>query len=152
MPSVEAVGNNLAEVDAYADLKVAVTGQYIGLVMKLTKSLVNVDRNTTIAALAAAEADFDGYAAFVKTVTPGPALIDPADRAEDWLVGPTFTPSGTTTPNQVYNAWIENGAGLLILAWNINGVAGIQMASPTDAYQATARHRVRYDATVEQVY
>lgn len=152
MPDTEGHGNNLAEADVFADLKVAVTGQYIGLVMKLGKAALTVDRNTTLAALAANEADFDGYAAFVKTVVPGPALIDTTDRAEDWLVGPTFAPTGAVTPNQIYYWWIENGAGLLVVAGEVGGPTGVQMASALDALQITVRHRVTYSCTAVAVY
>lgn len=144
----EAVSNVLAELVDCTNLKTAVTGLLVGCEMHLTKSLVPISRDTVLADLTAEEADYTGYAA--EAVTWSANTLDDTGRAE--LIGTAgeFRPTGSAVTNNVYNAWIENGAGDLILAWVIED-GPVPMGSTLDSYLATARLRPSLAGEVAEV-
>lgn len=148
MTDVEAFGNKLAELDAISDLLVAVTGQLIGTMCHLGKTNIVIDRTTTLAALEAQEADFDGYAA--EAVTWGVASQDSQGRAGVPGIVGEFRPTGSVTPNTVYNGWLKNGAGLLLLAWRVNGTTGKSMGSAIDFYIPTPFYRPSFAGEIDQ--
>lgn len=140
--------NILAEADAISDLKTAVTGILVGCEVHLGKSNITPDRDTDLATLTAGEADYDGYAP--EAVTFSVATLDDANRIETIGVVGEFRPTGSTTPNVIYYAWTQNGDGLLIAAWRIQG-APITMGSALDSYTPTVRLRPGFTGDVTEV-
>jgi hypothetical protein len=134
----EAFSGVEAELIAATNLKTAVTGVLVGCVMKLGKAPLSITRFTTIAELQANEADFTGYAS--EAVVWSANSVDDLGRVELLGVVGEFRPTGTTITNEISYAWVENGAGDKICAWQVED-GPVQMASALDSYQATPRLR-----------
>lgn len=96
------------DVAASAIASVAAIGALNAAHLHLFQSNVACNRNTTLAALLAAEATFAGYAAQVITwQTPSVA-----DAGEVEVIGtvPLFRPTNSTTPNSIWGLYITDSA------------------------------------------
>jgi len=134
-----AYSNVLAEIEITEDILIAVTGCLIGAEVHLGKEDLVPDRNTPLATLQAGEADYTGYVAGALTWL-APSISDDG-KAEVVSKLCDFTPNPLpATTNQIYYAWIENGAGILIAAWRV-GPPPAQMADATDHYGVVVRLR-----------
>lgn len=98
-------------------------------VVRLYKNTLTPSVLTALAALEAAEADYDGYAA--KTVAAWGEAFLGALGAAIQMPNQQFQPTGSTTPNLINGAWIETAGGVLVAI--IQFPATISMGSPTDA-------------------
>lgn len=99
----------------------AIRARYTTSLVKMTKALVPFTPFLTAADLALQECDFVGYAPVTFTAT-GLAYADSAGGISFDFQNAFFMATSSLTPNDVYNIWIENGAGDLQLY--------LQLASP----------------------
>lgn len=93
--------------------------------MHLFKSAFTPGPTTTLADLAAIEADFEGYAEST-IATWLAAFIDPAGGAT--IIAPTrqFACTGDATPNDIYGGWIETAVPGLVCVFTFSEPLPIQ--------------------------
>lgn len=113
---------------------VGATHLLAGLVHLFQNNLV-VDQNTLESALT--EADYDGYAA--EAITWHVASIDDTGTPELVSDQVIFRPTGTTTPNTVYGAYVKTAAGAYVAVGNTDGP--IPMNATTDELTLVLRWR-----------
>jgi len=144
----DAFSGQPAELVLATNAKTAVTGVTVGSVMKLGKAALSISEFTTIAELQANECDYGGYGSEAGVWSAN--SVDDLGRVELQGVVGEFRPTDSVTPNDVYYAWVENGAGDKLLAWECEG-APIPMNSVLDSYQATPRLRPKLEGSAVEV-
>lgn len=114
--------------------------------VKLTKSSVPINENTTQTELETAEADFTGYAAATITWNdPSVAADGTVEVVSDQI---EFRPTDDVTPNEIYDIWIaKNGAGELLFAAEFDG-APLPMGNSEDSLFLNIRFRPADDSMV----
>jgi len=91
--------------------KIFGSGQWTNPNFHLTKSNVVIDKNTTLADLLAAEADFDGYAPF----TVGYAAVGTIRSGICQICVDLVQATGDTHPNSIYNFFITDSSNTILL-------------------------------------
>lgn len=131
----------------HLDLQIAVLGTdttgtegYLkSMTVRLTKEDIDIQKDTPLADLVAAEADYDGYGA--ETVTFNAPSVADDGTVEVIGIIPEFRPTGSTTPNTVFNFFgVAVGDSSLALMGRFDG-EGIPMGETTDAIVLTLRYR-----------
>lgn len=127
---------------AVGTLVTAAGGTLNGAKLHLGQTNLTIDRNTDLATLVAQVATFDGYASKV-IVWTGPFLNESGQIEMVGMPAAAWSPSGTVTPNVIYNCWVTNaGASVLYLAGPLDG-APISMASALNYLTVVVRYNPR---------
>lgn len=120
-----------------------VAGFLDGCDLCLTKTEIDIEPDTTLAALDAEEADYSGYArqALVWGV---PSVSD--DGTVEVIAAPlTFRPTAATVGNQIYAVYIVDGGGTLLYFARQLDEAPVPMVSTLDVLILTIRYRPATD-------
>jgi hypothetical protein len=126
-----------------------VAGYLLGLKVDLTKSAVLVDGTAVKADFLAAIADYAGYAQGV--VTWGTPSVSDDGFVE--VIGnvPEFRPSGSGTPNDVWDAFFTEAVGAALLFCGQFDGPPLPMHGTTDAIQMVVRYRPADTSLVVQI-
>lgn len=108
-----------------------------------TKEIIDINEDTTLAELDAIEADYDGYAA--QTLVWGPPTVADDNTVEVVSVAQIYTPTGATTPNQLYAAYIDNSGGTKVYFARQANEAPIPMNDALDTMTVVVRYRPASD-------
>jgi hypothetical protein len=132
-------GSNDFDIALAGDAVTALTGTLTGAKLHLTKDALAIDRNTTLADLAAIEADYNTYAAASITWL----AVSIADDGSVELVGtvPEFRPTDALAPNDIHAAYItDSGATVKYFAAAFDD-GPLPMNQTTDSIIVTLRFR-----------
>lgn len=133
---------------AAADI-LAVSGPLHGVLCNLGQTNLAITQATTLAELVAQVATYDGYAN--QAVVWGTPVVNQAQIVEVVATALVFTPTGSVTPNSIYNAWItDSGATHLYYAGTLDA-APVGLSSPLNQLELTVRYRPAVPSIVVEV-
>lgn len=133
---MDMIGNNTTDIEVGGDAVAATLG---APVLKLFQVDLTPDRDTTLAILDAAEADYVGYVP--PTPTWSAATISDDGEIEYQATAPEFRPTNGVTPNSIYGWYLTNTAeNALLFCGRFDG-APLPMVSALDNIIITLRWR-----------
>lgn len=139
VPFIESELSQLGRAGNSIQAAAGAAGVLNGAKIHFGKTNMAIDQSTTYAALAAQEADYDGYAAVA--VVWGTPVTAGDNTVEVLSVAIIFAPSGDTTPNSIYNMWVSNaGSSAWYYAAVIPG-GPLPMSTTLDQIVAILRER-----------
>lgn len=121
----------------------AESGYLDGAVCKLYKNSIAGGPNTELDVIE--PADFDGYATSTE-ITWGGVALGEDDKAKVLGDRKEWVPTGTTTPNTVYGAYITNAAGTQLIAV-LPFEAPVYVTGPDDVVSVVPEVTLPWDET-----
>lgn len=142
------IGNNATDIAVGADA-IGAAGALLTPNVHLVKADIAFDRETTLAQLDAAEADYDGYG--VEALTWGPATIADSGEIEYQGVTGEFRPTGSVVQNVIYGIYLTDVANTTLLFCARFDDPPLPMGSTLDNIVVTPRWRPQTGGIVSVV-